>query len=203
LSIIVGMDLPLAAIAPARDRRVRRTRATLMRAAVELVSERGTATVPLSDIAAAADVSRQVVYQQFGDRETLFLETALDLCRRELLPGIGDARSSRDRVLAWASHFADHREFYRAILTSASAFALNRALSELFIPLNREVIHRRYGKLDPPAADDLAMFVTGGWAAFINAWVVDGPTPLDPEEFTDRLLRMLAVLLAHDKEQHR
>ncbi|MFD0487807.1 helix-turn-helix domain-containing protein [Saccharopolyspora spinosporotrichia] len=61
------MDLDVAE--PVRDRRVRRSRAALMRAAVELVTERGTAAVTLSDIAEAADVSRRVVYQHFGDRD--------------------------------------------------------------------------------------------------------------------------------------
>jgi AcrR family transcriptional regulator len=174
-----------------------------MRAAVNLVSERGTATVPLSDIAEAADVSRQAVYQQFGDRESLFLETALDLCRRELLPTIEDGRTTRGRVLAWARHFAEYRAFYRAILTSASAFALNRALTGLFVPVNRDGIDKRYGdRLDPDTAGDLATFVTGGFAVIVNNWVVDGPDDLDPEELTDRLLRMVSVLI-NDKEQHR
>jgi hypothetical protein len=33
----------------------------------------------------AADVSRQLVYQQFGDRDTLLLEAALDLATTELV----------------------------------------------------------------------------------------------------------------------
>ncbi|MFI1212945.1 TetR family transcriptional regulator [Streptomyces sp. NPDC020802] len=36
--------------------------------------ERGTSAVALSDIAEAADVSRKVVYQPFGDRDTQLLE---------------------------------------------------------------------------------------------------------------------------------
>jgi len=55
-----------------------------------LVTERGTAAVSLSDIAEAADVSRRVVYQHFGDRDTLLLEAGLDLARRELLPYLAD-----------------------------------------------------------------------------------------------------------------
>ena len=72
------------------DKRVRRSRAALMHAAIALVSERGTAAVSISDIAEAADVSRPVLYQHFGDRDTLLLETALDLAARELLPRITD-----------------------------------------------------------------------------------------------------------------
>lgn len=70
-----------------QDRRVRRSRAALMAAAVRLVSERGTSDIPVTDLAEAADVSRRLVYLQFGDRDTLLTEAAIDLVRRELLPG--------------------------------------------------------------------------------------------------------------------
>jgi len=171
-----------------------------MRAAIALVGERGTAAVPVSEIADAADVSRQLVYQHFGDRDTLLLEAAVDLARRELLPSLADVRPAPGRrapALAVARHFAEHRAFYRALLTGSSAFALNRELTELLIPVNRQVVQRVYGKLlDPRTIDDLATFLTGGSAAFVNTWVVEGADPLDPEEFTDRLLRMLSVVLA-------
>jgi AcrR family transcriptional regulator len=55
----LGVDLNVAE--PALDRRVRRSRTALMRAAVALVTECGTAAVSLSDVAEAADVSRRVV----------------------------------------------------------------------------------------------------------------------------------------------
>jgi AcrR family transcriptional regulator len=35
------------------------------------VTDCGTANVPISDIADAADFSRRVVYEHFGDRDTL------------------------------------------------------------------------------------------------------------------------------------
>src|SRR2546421_10108622 len=69
-----------------RDRRVQRSRSALMAAAVRLVSERGTTTIPVTDLAEAANVSRQLVYLQFGDRESLLVEAAVDLLRRELVP---------------------------------------------------------------------------------------------------------------------
>lgn len=192
------MTFELPAIAPARDRRVRRSRSGLMRAAIAVVAERGTAAVAISDIAEAADVSRQVVYQQFGDRDALLLEAALDLARRELLPRIADAphaETGRARALAIARHFADHRPFYRALLTSSCAFALNKALTGLFIPVNRQAIHQLHGdRLDARAVEDLATFLTGGWAAFVNTWVIEGADPLDPEEFTDRLMPLVSVL---------
>lgn len=185
---------------PAKDRRVRRSRAALMQAAVELVSERDSTAVPVSEIAEAADVSRQVLYQQFGDRDTLLLEAALDLVRRELLGDLGGLASPGDErasFLALGRHFAAHRRFYRALLTGASAYALNKALTGLFLPLNREHLARVLGRrFDTRDIEDLATFLTGGAGAVVNAWVVDGPDPLDPEEFATRLLRMRSVVTA-------
>jgi AcrR family transcriptional regulator len=170
-----------------------------MRAAVALVAERGTTAVPVSDIAEAADASRQLVYLQFGDRDVLLQEAALDLARRELLPQLQDAPNAlvgRNRALAIARHFAEHRSFYRAMLTGSCAFALNKALHGLFVPLNRRYVEMALGEhLDPDATDALATFLTGGGAAIFNTWMIEGEDPLDPEQFTDRLMRMLYVLL--------
>ncbi|TMC07009.1 MAG: helix-turn-helix transcriptional regulator [Chloroflexi bacterium] len=169
-----------------------------MRAAVALVAERGTTAVSISDIAEGADVSRQLVYLQFGDRDALLMEAALDLASRELLPRLRDApedSTGRSRAVATARHFADHRSFYRAMLTGSCGFALNRALDDLFMLLNRRLAEQLLDDSpEPGAADDLARYLTGGAAAVFNTWVIDGDDPLDPELFADRLLRMLAVL---------
>lgn len=192
------------ALEPSRDRRVRRSRAALMRAAVALVVERGTAAVPLSDLAETADVSRRVAYQHFGDRDTLLLEAALDLARRELVPRLADVPEDtigRERALVVSRHFAEHRAFYRALLTGSCAFAVDRGLIGLLLPVNRDSLRRVYGeRLAPSAIDDLATFVTGGGSAFFTTWVVEGPEPLDPEAFTDRLMCLMSVLLPGPEE---
>jgi len=165
-----------------------------MQAAVALVGERGTAAVPVSDIAEAAGVSRPVLYQHFGDRDRLLLESALDLATRDLLPSMEAASNDptrRSGALALARHFAANSAFYRAVLTSSCAFELNKALTGLLIPVNRELVHGLFrGALDPQAELDFAAFLTGGGAAVVNTWVVEGTEPLDPEQFTDRLMRL-------------
>jgi hypothetical protein len=62
--------------------------------------------------------------------------------------------------------------------------------------------------LDPCLAADLTVFVTGGWAVLINAWLIEGEEPLDPEEFADRVLRLVQALtgpagIVEEKEGHR
>ncbi|MFG3342925.1 TetR family transcriptional regulator [Glycomyces sp. NPDC048151] len=170
---------------------MRRTRAALLGAATALVSERGTANVPVSDIADAAGVSRQLVYLHYGDRDTLLLEAALDLARRELTePWEDDPTEAvgRGRALAVARHFAAHQGFYRAMFATASAFALHQVVSGLLAPLRRDALLARFGDtMAPRMADDLAVFITGGGAALMSDWLASGEDPLDPESMADRL----------------
>lgn len=191
--------LQLSTPEPIRDRRVRRSRSALMRAAVDLVKERGTAALSITDIAEAADVSRQVLYQQFGDRDTLLLEAALDLVRNDLLTALeeapGEPGLDRATMLTSVRHFAEHRVFYRALLTSASSYALTNGLSTLFLPLYRQALQHLHGaRLDADVIEDLATFAAGGVATLINAWLVDVDDPLNPEQFTDRLMRVITVI---------
>lgn len=191
------LSIPGARTAPL-DPRVRRSRAALFEAVVELVSRNSSADVTIAAIAEAADLSRQVVYQQFGDRDTLVVEAALDLLRRELLPAIegGASLSPRERALATARHFATHKNFYRPVLTSSCAFAFNRGLTELHLPPNRALVEEILGEnRDPQTAEDLAVYLTGGGITFLTGWIINGPEPLDSEQFVDRLAHLHAALI--------
>jgi len=183
-----------------QDPRVRRSRTALFAAAVRLVTERQTTAISVSDLADAADMSRRVVYQQFQDRDTLLLEAALDLLRREHLDGSptddGDTPDSRAaKVLGLTAHFAQHQTFYRTMLTGTCAYAFNKELCGLFAHFNRQIVLQRHGPdLAPEIADDLTDFLTGGVAAIVHTWIVDGPAPLDPADLTARLARLLPLV---------
>lgn len=186
--------MDLHEVEPARDRRVRRTRAAVLRAAFNLVSARGTAAVTVSEIAEAADVSRRVVYQHFGDLDTVLLEAGLDLARRELLVDLSEPVDPRAETLALARHFAEHKVFYRALLTGSCAYALDRGLISMMLPFNRQGVAHHFGdRLTGQTAEDLAAFITGGAGSFVTAWVIGGAH--DPEAFTDRLIAVISVLL--------
>ncbi|OAA27414.1 transcriptional regulator [Frankia sp. EI5c] len=192
-----------------------RSRAALLAAAVRLVSERGTTAIAVTDLADTANVSRQLVYLQFGDRESLFVEAAVDLVRRELLPelaanvgdqlGVADQVDIADRrqpILVTARHFARHRSFYRAMLTGSCAFAMTRALDELFSGFQRPAIRLLFGDVDGRSVDDLTAFLASGTGGLINNWLIDGEDPLDPEALADRLLGILSFLFAHPRHAH-
>ena len=171
-----------------------RSRAALLTTAVRLVAERGTTDIPVIDIADAANVSRQLIYLQFGDRDALLVAAAVDLVGRELVhrdqPGI---EAQRPRALATARHFAQHRAFYRAMLTGSCAFAMTRTLSSAFSSFTRQAVRELFGELDRKTMKDMTAFVAGGSAAIINDWLIDAKDPLDPEDIADRLMGVAGV----------
>lgn len=165
----------------APDRRVVRSRAALFEAAVRLVAERGTTAIPITELAEAAGVSRQLVYLHFANRDALLVGAAVELARRELLTGADSA------LMAAVEHFAGHRAFYRAMLSGSCAFEFTRALGDLLAPVNRQLITT--ADVDPATLDDLAVFITGGMGSIINAWLLDDEEP-DPARFAERLQRL-------------
>lgn len=174
------------------DPRVQRSRAALLAAAVRLVSERGTTAIPVTDLAAAAGVSRQLIYLQFGDRDALLVAAAADLVTRELLDNAEHVhRGTRDGVLATTRHFAGHRSFYRAMLTGSCAYAMTRTLNKVFSPFNQRFLRDRCAGLDEGTVADLSLFLAAGAGEIINEWLVNGPP--DPEAAADRLLRLASV----------
>lgn len=175
------------------DRRVQRTRAALLAAAVRLVSERGTTSIAVTDLADAASVSRQVVYLQFGDRDSLLAAAAMDLAERELYPLFPDlsADTLRSRVLAAARHLAGHHRFYRALVTGSCNFALRTAAIRSFDQLHRQKPVPILDTLPPPDAAVAGTFVVGGVMAVIDDWLLaDREREPDPLVLTDRLLAL-------------
>lgn len=173
-----------------------RSRAALFAAAVRLVSERGTTAVPVTDLAEAADVSRQLVYLQFGNRESLLVEAAADLLRQELFPQLADsAETGGLRALVTARHFARYRPFYRAMLTGSCALTTIRTMNSLFGAVQRPAVRTLFGELDQGTEEDLTTFFIGGTGQIIHDWLIDGEDPLDPNDLTDRLLRLMSVFV--------
>lgn len=183
----------------ARSARATRTRRAVLDAVVDLVTERASGVLTVAEVAARAGIGRQLVYQYFAGRDEMVAAAAADLLHRQLetqahrLGTAGNAQDPRPAVEALARHMAEHRVFYRAVITGPGSFAARDAMRSEFVQLNRALIAAR--RPDPAWAqlvDDMALFVTAGSGAVIAAWLVDAPDPLDPEAFAARMLRLVA-----------
>ncbi|MDK0524086.1 TetR/AcrR family transcriptional regulator [Streptomyces sp. ML-6] len=80
---------------PAGDRRVRRTRAALRQALVELVLDKGFHAVTVEEITERADVGRATFYAHYRDKEDLLVGIVRDLAedRERLLPAMRQAHA--------------------------------------------------------------------------------------------------------------
>jgi AcrR family transcriptional regulator len=102
-----------------------RLREALVAAARELTVAHGWEGVRMADVAGAAGVSRQTVYNEFGGRDGLAEALALEemrqfvaMVRAEMLAHGGDARKAAQAAIARALLEAARNPLVRAILTS-------------------------------------------------------------------------------------
>jgi AcrR family transcriptional regulator len=111
------------------DRRVERTRQSLLDAFRDLVLTRGYDAVTVRDIAEAADVGRSTFYEHFDDKDALF-ETSL----RPLLGILADTVCT-ERVAAAlpmvVTHFGHNRRLARVMMGGSPRRLMARFLSHL------------------------------------------------------------------------
>jgi AcrR family transcriptional regulator len=107
------------------DRRVRRTRAALRAALVELIVERGYERITVRDVLDRADIGRSTFYAHYRDKDALFAscfeDLREDLVREmDLLGGGPDGRPG-DPVKPLSlifEHALRHAQVYRAVGTA-------------------------------------------------------------------------------------
>src|SRR6266700_4215439 len=108
------------------DRRVRRTRASLQRALIELVAEQELSEIGVADVVDRADVSRSPFYDHYRDVHEL-AEAACASMIDDLLASLttvdpapakpSDPREDPSPALtAFFTHFAEHAALYRSLL---------------------------------------------------------------------------------------
>ena len=110
------------------DRRIERTRAAVIEAAVALVSSRGS-QVGMTEIADAAGVSRKAVYENFGSRDRV-LRSATETLLARVPHGREDERANPwDAVLPpIAQHIEAFRDYYRSVLSGPGCFTVRDAV---------------------------------------------------------------------------
>lgn len=173
---------------------MRRSRSALLEAAVRLVGERGTTAVSATELAEAADVSRRVLYQHFGDRDGVLVEAVGELVRRELLSRLPEDPEDASATLAVARHFAEYRSFYRAMVTGSCAHAAIRTVVRVLRPYRVAMARKLFADLNDQALGEVADFLAGGTAMALAEWLVEGPDPLDPGGLAERLARIQSSL---------
>ncbi|MBV8561796.1 MAG: TetR/AcrR family transcriptional regulator [Actinobacteria bacterium] len=116
------------------DRRVRRTRAALQQALLQLIREKPYASITIEAIADAAGVARPTVYAHYKDKEALLLDVSGTLL--DELEERADARTQErpnERgagLLVIFGHVEAHKELYRVLLRGEGGYTARLALVE-------------------------------------------------------------------------
>ena len=101
-------------------------RARVLQAAAQVVAHQGVQAATIEQIARRAGVSRQAVYEQFGDRATLFAEVVADVEERAFAAIAGPSVSdSAPGLKAWAR--ANYANMVTFVEQNPEAFGVLRA----------------------------------------------------------------------------
>lgn len=155
------------------DPRAERVRTRLREAAFALVHERQVDEMTVGDIVARAEVSRQVFYQHFRDRDDA-VGTAFTAAFAAAAADIGgDARA---RILRLFDFAADHRSMYRNVVPSAVTQRVVTAFrAELLAPCE-EIATLAMPVVAPIASltpDAVTRFLVGGFMEVLRSWMED------------------------------
>jgi AcrR family transcriptional regulator len=172
----------MAARAHSVDPRAERVRTRLREAAFALAHERPVDDLTVGDIVARAEVSRQVFYQHFRDRDdavatafsVAFAAATADIGRVDgTAVGGGDARA---RILRLFGFAAEHRSMYRNIVPSAVTQRVVTAFRAELQPACEEVAKHGMPVVSPIASltpESVTRFLVGGFMEVLRSWMED------------------------------
>ncbi|MGW2649946.1 TetR/AcrR family transcriptional regulator [Streptomyces sp. NPDC001393] len=179
---------------PAGDRRVRRTRAALRTALVELVLEKGFHAITVEEIVERADVGRATFYAHYRDKEDLLVGIVQDLAedRERLLPAVEQAREQGFTglpVLYVFQHAEQERPVYRVILRGEGDGRALREFTELIRAQAEKVFRARAEQLGatPRVPLDVVARAWTGELIGLLSWWVEHDTGYSAEEITAHL----------------
>lgn len=187
----------------AEERRAQR-REQLLEAALERFATDGWANATVTGICATAGLSRRYLYEQFADREELFLavmdrvaEDVEGVVRTSLAAAAAEPPAARARSVlgALVEHFAaDPRVVHVALVESLAAPPFRerrRVLVGRFSELASRLL-AAFGddgmERERPTtrASVVGALLTGGLVELLISWATDG-SQVPPEEFVDHV----------------
>jgi len=162
------------------DRRVRRTRASLMDAFVALVLERGYQRVAVQDILDRADIGRSTFYSHYRDKESLLL-SCFDGLNDELAAALAAMTSGetppdpRMPASVLFEHAYRNRRMYRALCGRPGGTIVERHLHALVAgALRTHLAPHLAAAGSPVSADAMAEFYTSAMLGLLVWWVGQG-----------------------------
>src|ERR1700733_4636866 len=168
--------------------RVRRTRALLRQALVELIEDRGFDRVTVGDLASRAMISRAAFYRNYRDKYDL-VEQIFDEAMAEMTAGEeDDARSPGQRFAGFLRHIDAYHRLYRALLgRKGSPWFADRMGSARAATSSQHL----------PGHDADALAPTVISAMFVQSilWWLEHDRPCPPEEIAEQSSRLIRAVI--------
>jgi AcrR family transcriptional regulator len=168
--------------------RVRRTRALLRQALVELIEDRGFDHVTVGDLASRAMVSRAAFYRNYRDKYDL-VEQVFDEAMAEMTAGgQDDTRSPAKRYADFLAHVSAYHRLYGALLgRKGSPWFADRMRTALAAMSSEHLPGRDAAALVPSVIS--AMFVQS------ILWWLERDRPCPPEEIAEQSARLIRAVI--------
>ncbi|HET6731456.1 TetR/AcrR family transcriptional regulator [Mycobacterium sp.] len=186
------------------DPRAERVRTRLREASFALAHERPVDQMTVGDIVSRAEVSRQVFYQHFRDRDDA-VATAFAVEFAAATADIGgDARA---RILRLFDFAAEHRSMYRNVVPSAVTQRVVTAFRAELLPACEEIAAQAMPVVSTIASltpESVTRFLVGGFMEVLRSWMED-PESADLRGRVTAALDTVNALLglpAHSKGCH-
>lgn len=166
---------------PARARMPRAQRKALMvQAARRLFSERGFKGTSMEDVADASGITKPLVYQYFGSKESLW-DVSVEAVRAQLFDGIEQtvaAVSVDQQLRAFAELYFDHLDAHRgawwmlyAGASPAAADAMRERNAAVIGPMLARALDATGRERDPQALEVLAHALVGAGEQVGRWWI--------------------------------
>ena len=153
------------------DRRVRRTRARLQDALMELILEKGYDRITVQDLIDRADIGRSTFYAHYETKDDL-MRAGLGELTEELERSLRDGSEESVPVKALFAHLDSHHALYKAMLRDRGLSLVEDAVLDILNRFATEAIAadpsgRRPG-VDPEVH---AAYLAGSLMAFLDWWL--------------------------------
>lgn len=168
--------------------RVRRTRALLRQALVELIEDRGFDRVTVGDLTSRAMISRAAFYRNYRDKYDL-VEQIFDEAMAEMTAvGEDDTRSSGERFADFLTHIDAYHRLYGALLgRKGSPWFAGRMRSALAAMSSAHLPDHDADALVPSVIS--TMFVQS------IVWWLEHDRPCPPNELAEQSSRLIRAAI--------
>lgn len=184
------------------DPRAARSRRALIAAGTALLDERDLEQLSITQVVAAAGVTRPTFYQHFRDLEDLARAAAVARLDSEFERHQPADQGSGDRlprieplVRELLEHLAAHRDFYRRVLHGPRSSAAVNAAVDLVARriLERSPLLDGVADRDSEELRDTVVIISGGIVWLLSGWL---GTPLTGRDSVEAMAHRISVQLA-------